>query len=963
MQVALSRPTATPYASRPTGVVTSYPSSPAKNNSRGGTHAPHAPLGDSTVLNMSTQMVSDANHYHDSSRIKPGQYSRQMPVIPARSSSPSKNDGSYNHHSGPSNGKENHNSYIMREGIDSSPSRGRSSHFATTSQPIPIDPKYRLRGNSPEDSGRNGTGSKLKVGSFSPKKGLRSRSRSRSRLFGKDKTDTVNNQAVSTSHAAIRTADEIDADFVDLLDEMQVHPDLRRKLLALSSTVKASMLQGQATLSLAAFNDDGSAANTSTSPSKTARKPIPELLKGRSTRPNSSIFDSSPLLGGASEAFGALNPNQLDRFGDDGEKLAPPNTAQLFGSGPTRNVSGGSFASGSGSSSALGTSPDKSGNRKSSMDIFKSPNLGQGGSLLSLAGSSYSASGTRGRSMSFGRESSASTSKETPESFATMLKCTDASRVDVARVKRMRAVVASESPIWISTFVGPDVGGYDAMLHRLDDLLTMEWREEQHDDQLLHELLRCFVALNTTDVGRVALASHAPTPFTQLMGLLFSEKKPGDLSTRKLIVELLSILLHVQLPASQSLSASSLNYVLSLLQNPVDPAKEAVVDFIKQTHTPRVFKTYVVELASVCRDYFWIFCHSQNLFWRYEELGERIEGIKGPKVPGGMTGGVEFEAMAYLTSHLKLINSLATMLEQSKPHQLPRPAMTASEFHNHLFTSGIERVLATLRRSSQHYYARTHLELARYLALATRAGTRLPYHLSDWLEAPKQVAARPTLPPLELPYTYSPSAATKNVAGASGDLLAVTSPTAAIVGSSSGYGYATQFIAPNAPARQSSVPQNEPKPLTVNDRTSESQQDRAEDWRQDLSNALAEAAKVPLPLSPRVGERGRDAVATIPFEQSFEQFPSPVSASAAKFGMASASQLAGSSVIPGAPVRQPTAPSILQMPHQTPQVQGSVVGSAIKKWESMSISVATSAAPRPAALVNQPRNAPANRHA
>jgi hypothetical protein len=43
-----------------------------------------------------------------------------------------------------------------------------------------------------------------------------------------------------------------------------------------------------------------------------------------------------------------------------------------------------------------------------------------------------------------------------------------------------------------------------------------------------------------------------------------------------------------------------------------------------------------------------IFCHSQNLFWTFEQLD--VDAIEAPKVPSGMTGGVEYEAMAYAVS-------------------------------------------------------------------------------------------------------------------------------------------------------------------------------------------------------------------------------------------------------------------------------------------------------------------------
>lgn len=50
----------------------------------------------------------------------------------------------------------------------------------------------------------------------------------------------------------------------------------------------------------------------------------------------------------------------------------------------------------------------------------------------------------------------------------------------------------------------------------------------------------------------------------------------------------------------------------------------------------------------VCRDYFWVFCHPNNTIWVLKETDEvRVEK---PRAPGGMTGGVEFEAMSYFVS-------------------------------------------------------------------------------------------------------------------------------------------------------------------------------------------------------------------------------------------------------------------------------------------------------------------------
>lgn len=43
-----------------------------------------------------------------------------------------------------------------------------------------------------------------------------------------------------------------------------------------------------------------------------------------------------------------------------------------------------------------------------------------------------------------------------------------------------------------------------------------------------------------------------------------------------------------------------------------------------------------------------MFCHANNLFWTLEQID--AEAVEAPKVPSGMTGGVEYEAMAYCVS-------------------------------------------------------------------------------------------------------------------------------------------------------------------------------------------------------------------------------------------------------------------------------------------------------------------------
>jgi hypothetical protein len=212
-------------------------------------------------------------------------------------------------------------------------------------------------------------------------------------------------------------------------------------------------------------------------------------------------------------------------------------------------------------------------------------------------------------------------------------------------------------------------------------------REEQHDDQVLHELLRCFKALSTSSIGCFALRSSCPIPFAQLVTLLYSDKKPGEVATRQLIIELLLVLFDLYpasaLPATGHKVSSSTSMLSrpreawqsqtslvtsnlitlpaphktffslfrALLLTPAPPRAEEPAApisphaFIESLHQPRIYKNYLQELSDVCRDYFWVFCHPDNTIWILSKTNEN--NVEKPRAPGGMTGGVEFEAMAY----------------------------------------------------------------------------------------------------------------------------------------------------------------------------------------------------------------------------------------------------------------------------------------------------------------------------
>ncbi|CAD6585272.1 MAG: hypothetical protein TREMPRED_004096 [Tremellales sp. Tagirdzhanova-0007] len=325
---------------------------------------------------------------------------------------------------------------------------------------------------------------------------------------------------------------------------------------------------------------------------------------------------------------------------------------------------------------------------------------------------------------------------EQPEAFTHWLrsyKGTDL-LMEVGRCRKLRMLLRHESTAWVGKFL--EIGGYKLILARLQDVLDVEWREEQHDDQMLYELLRCVKALSTSEVGKSALRAHFPSPFPALSKLLFSEKKPGDLPLRQIIVELWIFLFDL-FPSPSNYSSRSNG--VSIACNPVDitstvqqllipdppPSTKDHHDFITVAHRPRIFKAWIGELGEVCRDYFWVTCHHSNNLWALDEVDESL--VEKPVAPGGATGGVEFEAMNYVTTQFKLINMLCkqqALLDQPK----------ATQLHDDLRSSGMDSILVTLRKASMTYYPALHLELARYVSLlrAASPNARLP-HLIDKL--------------------------------------------------------------------------------------------------------------------------------------------------------------------------------------------------------------------------------------
>ncbi|KAJ7476149.1 armadillo-type protein [Mycena latifolia] len=525
------------------------------------------------------------------------------------------------------------------------------------------------------------------------------------------------------------SADGMEVAFDKLLEDLQIPTTLRPRLIGMESTVKAAMLKSSQTMALAPLP--------------------PPLVASRST----------PLTPRSATLRRTRSTESLDspRHQKPALEYAAPRAPALFGeSSSNRKTSGHERGSSFDASRLLSRSQ---------------VNLPMSTSTVDLTGKP-----SKDRGPAAGKEKAPK--DISPMRFFSILSGTSSTQLDIENVKKLRLLLRNESASWSEEFL--KLGG----IRRAADA------EEQHDDQILHELLRCFKALSTSSIGCFALRSSCPTPFVQLVALLYSDKKPGEVATRQLIVDLLLILFELypssSLPAlggrlyprreawetaSTAPAASNLitlpaphksfySLIRALLLTPAPPPSESPAApisphaFIESLHRPRIYKTYLQELSDVCRDYFWVFCHPNNTIWI---LSETDEGrVEKPRAPGGMTGGVEFEAMGYFTTHLKLINAIAQGVAELN---LPRDnEHSAHRFHTDLFLSGFERIILISRKASTTYYPTLHLELARYVAHCARAGYELPWPVSRLVGVP-------------------PPALAKSVSGGSGSGSAGTSPT------------------------------------------------------------------------------------------------------------------------------------------------------------------------------------------
>lgn len=277
--------------------------------------------------------------------------------------------------------------------------------------------------------------------------------------------------------------------------------------------------------------------------------------------------------------------------------------------------------------------------------------------------------------------------------------------VEVGKLHKLRLLLRNETVEWVDTFIQD--GGMLELVGLLHRIMEIEWRED-HEDTLLHELLRCLKGLCTTDSALKQLASIAPTLYPALLSMLFDEehKGPSEFTTRELIIQI--IFAHIDM-APESELATRAEELLSYLRDPVREKESSTVPFILQMHTSRPYQVWCKEMTNVTKEVFWIFIHHLNVIPTPPAPSSGTQArsyatrhFPGPRaiVPAApYVGGVEWDATNYLATHIDLLNGILASL----------PTRTArNELRENCRISGFEKLMGHLRACNPKYYGAVH---------------------------------------------------------------------------------------------------------------------------------------------------------------------------------------------------------------------------------------------------------------
>ncbi|KAJ4295334.1 hypothetical protein N0V90_007345 [Kalmusia sp. IMI 367209] len=285
--------------------------------------------------------------------------------------------------------------------------------------------------------------------------------------------------------------------------------------------------------------------------------------------------------------------------------------------------------------------------------------------------------------------------------------------VEVGKLHKLRLLLRNETVEWVHQFIVD--GGMTELVGLLHRIMEVEWRED-HEDTLLHELLRCLKGLCTTDTALKQFTEISSTLFPALLGMLFDEehKGPSEFTTRELIIQI--IFAHLSMAPEPELHSRATE-LLMYLKDPIKEKESSTVPFILQMHQPRPYQVWCKEITNVTKEVFWIFIHHLNVVPIPTSLDDSPKSYAKTHFPGPRAivpaapyvGGVEWDATNYIATHLDLLNGVVASLPTREAR---------NTFRSELKVSGFEKVMGHLRTCNPKYYGAVHDAVKVWIAAA-----------------------------------------------------------------------------------------------------------------------------------------------------------------------------------------------------------------------------------------------------
>lgn len=313
----------------------------------------------------------------------------------------------------------------------------------------------------------------------------------------------------------------------------------------------------------------------------------------------------------------------------------------------------------------------------------------------------------RHRSINFLRSEPASASKitipellfEEPGQFVQYLTVTSPRDTNDACVHRLNMFLRSQPTVWVNLYIA--LGGFKALADQVDGIIKIEWREE-HEDELLSELLACVQSLCTVRTGVEQLNAEY---LRKITNLLFSDKQPSDFTCRGRIISILEIYIGARGELRQTRALEVLDY----LADPVKPLSERPLEMLEKARKSRPYKRWVHEIRKLTQDCFWAFLHTDNKIPILSPAECAAMPKRKPVVPEGYVGGVEWLVIEYICFHLSLLNTILSSLPITDRQSI-RTDMKNSSFETTCGTQ-LRRASTTFFVSLTHTIKQQNIEL------------------------------------------------------------------------------------------------------------------------------------------------------------------------------------------------------------------------------------------------------------